>query len=315
MNKQHLKTAVEQLLERNKTRQAIDLMMASTRDEARNNSILLSPRLVALEQDRNHNTLTSEQYDVKKANLHLAIIGTIDYFEEDEVIYTHTTQAPVNPLPTNQNQAMAETPSNPQLSETPSGFLSVLFYAIPKPWNSIIAVLLLCGISYGAYWYFIGSKNGEKPNEKPAIAVVEAITLTGKLVGITSHKPLSNAIVGLENNSFAKDETVEEGIFILENVKIPDNKLISLTVTYTDGTTFPIKDIDVSNLKPDANGRIDIGERRVKDFIPSANTPKPAGEKTSRNTQSGTKTMTINNKNGKMEGNNIIQAENVTIHK
>jgi internalin A len=77
--------AVSQLLERNKTRTAIDLLLASTTDDAKSKSVLLAGQLTALEEKHCSGGLTAEAYDAKKVALHESILNIIQFFEEDDV--------------------------------------------------------------------------------------------------------------------------------------------------------------------------------------------------------------------------------------
>ncbi len=197
-------------------------------------------------------------------------------------------QVPVKPPEPNITTA---NPTHPQLAppmptlpkdEFPTtswGLIAFWTKMFPKIWQQIIA-----GI--GLILFIIGVLFVIKPtlfDKTP-----ETITITGKLIGQPSQKPLNNVTICLATDPHNCDETVDvDGIYIIENVTIPTNGFISLMIIYPDETTMPIKDIDISGQKPDKHGRIIIRDREVKDR--ETNTKLPP----SKPKQLGSKSYTI----------------------
>jgi len=183
-----------------------------------------------------------------------------------------------NPAP-QQPETLMPTPPEDKLPTTSWGLIAFWTKLFPKIWQQIIAGIGLI-LSIIGVLFFIKPTLFEKIPEK--------VTITGKLIGQPSKIPLSNVTIFLETNPFNCDETVDvDGIYILENVTVPKNRLISLVVKYPDGTTMPIKDIDLAGQKPDEHGRIIIRDREVKDR--ETNTKLPP----SKPKQLGSKSYTV----------------------
>ena len=188
--------------------------------------------------------------------------------------------------------------NNNGLPETPSGVLWLLFNTIPKPLRLIVALLFLCLVAYVGYHYYM-PKPDPPTKEEPKVAVKlnKPVTIVGKLIGRTSHKPLANVSVSEEHNPIISDENINEGLYILENIVVPENKIISLKVTYTDGTVESVKDIDVSQIIPDANGRLMIPDKLVKDAPNSKTNPAP-GPKNHYESKDNSKQINVQDNKG-----------------
>jgi hypothetical protein len=153
---------------------------------------------------------------------------------------------------------------NNSTSSNPWGFANNVFDTFPKWLRIIFGVIMLAGAIVFAYNYFMPNSSHEESQivKKPFIA-----TVVGQLIERKSHKPLSKVSVSEESNPLIEDESVDNGTYILEKIKIPDSKIISLVVRYPDETKEFVKDIDLSQILPDKDGRIIIPIKEVKDFI------------------------------------------------
>ncbi|MFN0201041.1 MAG: leucine-rich repeat domain-containing protein [Bacteroidia bacterium] len=152
-----------------------------------------------------------------------------------------------------------------EIQEEASGFLSRLFSAIPKQWQLLAAIIIFAFIGYAAWRYLFGSPQSENK-----------VTIIGTLINKATGQPLSDKIdVSLEGNTFAKDESVINGQFDITGVTLPDNKIIGLVVKYSNGSSAPIKNIDMTRYKEDTNTHtIDIGRQEVDES--PAQPDKPA---------------------------------------
>jgi internalin A len=105
-----------------------------------------------------------------------------------------------------------------------------------------------------------------KPIKQGVKSNSSTFTITGRLIGEPSNKLLENIVVSLERNPHKRDETVVEGVYIIDNINVSEfeNNFISLVVTYPDGQTRTVKDIDISQLKSQ-KGRLTIPDKKIKD--------------------------------------------------
>ena len=188
--------------------------------------------------------------------------------------------------------------NNNGLPETPSGVFGLLFNTLPKRLRLIVALVFLCLVAYVGYYYFI-PKPDPPTKEEPKVAVKlnKPVTIIGKLIGKTSHKPLANVSVSEEHNPTISDENINDGLYILENIIVPESKFISLTVTYPDGTVESMKDIDVSQIIPDTIGRIMIPDKLVKD-APASKANPATGPKNHYESKDNSKQINVQDNKG-----------------
>lgn len=155
--------------------------------------------------------------------------------------------------------------NNNGLPQTPSGAFGLLIDTLPKRARPIVALVFLCLVGYVGYHYFM-PKPDAPTNEvsKQAVKLNTPVTLVGKLIGQTSNQPLANVMVCEKHNPLSSNKSDSEGLYTLENIVVPENKIISLTVAYPDGTVESV-DIDASQIYPDTIGRLMIPDKLVKD--------------------------------------------------
>ena len=187
--------------------------------------------------------------------------------------------------------------NNNGLPETPSGVFGLLYNTLPKRLKLIVALLFLCLIAYVGYHYYMPKSEPIPIKTEPKVVINKPVTIVGKLIGRTSHKPLANVSVSEEHNPTISDESINEGRYILENIVVPESKIISLTVTYPDGTVESVKDIDVSQIKTDTIGRLMIPDKLVKDAPTSKANPAP-GPKNHYESKDNSKQVIVPNNKG-----------------
>lgn len=157
-------------------------------------------------------------------------------------------------------------PSDSKLPDSVPALVAWFFSLLPKKVAVLLAILALAAIGYWAYTKYF----------TPSESLPQDITITGKLIGTPSKQPLNNVTVCLENNPLQCDESVDhDGIYKIDHASIPKNKIITLVVTYADGQTVPVKDIDLAGMQQDENGRIFIPTKEIND----RSIPTPQGLK------------------------------------
>jgi Effector-associated domain 11 len=162
---------------------------------------------------------------------------------------TYNENTPINYDPKPAAQTSPDMPTNP-LPETPSGIFGQLFNTIPKPFNSLIAILLIAGAAYVGYRYFI------PPKEAPvAIAppTQKEVYVSGKIL-IDNGEPKPNEVkrLSLKNMPNVNAATLDAtGKYTFSNVTLPANKKLLVYITFNDGKTFPTTEINVNDHTPD----------------------------------------------------------------
>jgi hypothetical protein len=192
--------------------------------------------------------------------------------------------------PTKKTEEAANT--NSKLPETPSGFLGLLINIIPKPYNWLIAILLLGFSCFLAYRYLVQKKEEVKKEEtaKPVTPVSTdgKVYVSGKIY-INNEAPKLNEIKrmslrDIDANSARIDGT---GKFTFENIKIPGNKKLLIDVIFSDGKRVATEEMIVGKLDPETNTI----------YLPELNAgkPKPA---TKHSPASGWNINVVHNGNG-----------------
>ena len=188
--------------------------------------------------------------------------------------------------------------NNNGLPETPSGVFGLLFNTLPKQLRLIVALVFLClGVYVGYHYYMPKPDPTTKEEPKVPAKLNKPVTIVGKLIGMTLNRPLANVLVNEKHNPMSSAKSTSEGLYILENIVIPESKIISLTVTYSDGTVESVKDIDVSQIIPDTIGRLMIPDKLVKDTPTSKANPVPV-PKNHYESKDNSKQINVQNNNG-----------------
>ena len=186
--------------------------------------------------------------------------------------------------------------NNNGLPETPSGVFGLLFTALPKRLRLIVALVFLCLVAYVGYHYYMPKPDPVSIKAEPKVAVNKPVTIIGKLIGRISHKPLANVMVCEKHNPLSSNKSDSEGLYTLENIVVPENKIISLTVTYPEGTVESV-DIDVSQIYPDTLGWLIIPDKLVKDAPASKANPAP-GPKNNYESKDNSKQVNVQDNKG-----------------
>lgn len=168
--------------------------------------------------------------------------------------------------------------NNNGLPETPSGVFGLLFNTLPKRLRLPVALVFLCLVAYVGYHYYMPKAEPVSIQEEPKVFVNKPVTIVGKLIGMTWNRPLANVLVNEKHNPMSSVKSTSEGLYTLENIIVPESKIISLTVTYPDGRVESV-DIDVSQIIPDTNSRLMIPDKLVKDAPASKAKPTPGPKK------------------------------------
>lgn len=187
--------------------------------------------------------------------------------------------------------------NNNGLPETPSGVFGLLFNTLPKRLRLIVALVFLSLVAYVGYHYYMPKPEPIPIKTEPKEIVNKPVTIVGKLIGKDSHKPLANVSVSEEHNPTISDESISEGRYILEKIVVPESNIISLTVTYLDGTVESVKDIDVSQIIPDSIGRLMIPDKLVKD-APASKAKNATGPKNHYESKGKSKQVIVPNNEG-----------------
>lgn len=245
---------IRDLVAKGKLKQALTELNAwvqvNADNDTHNDTTKLLSRYNKNESNNFSGTISNADYGVEQAKITTAVLSLTDDLRDTK----------------NNSKAMLDTPKETgKLPETPSGFFAVLFNAIPKPFNIVVAVGLLGGSAFGAYKYFIPAEKPPVKKEEIVTATTKTFTIAGELIDKTSKKPLSNVFVGEVSNPFINEPIHDGGNYILPNVKISNTQIITLVVSYPDGTKENVQDIDLSVLSPDANGRYILPIKEVRD--------------------------------------------------
>lgn len=174
------------------------------------------------------------------------------------------------------------------MNEATTEATKTIFSWVPKKLRPVIAIVFILAILVAAF-FFIKRKYVDKDDNSKC----DLLVLKGMLLDKINNQKLVNAKVELENSStLTESYTTPDGSFLLNGVTIPKSQIISLLITFPNGKSFHLKDLDLGN-----KSKYTVTSNCVIDLQTVYITTSPGGKKESDSEVSNTIT-TIKNKLG-----------------
>jgi hypothetical protein len=140
-----------------------------------------------------------------------------------------------------------------ELSETPSGVLSMLLGLLPKPVRPMVAIIILILVGYVGYHYFMPNKEEAQIVETPKVVTASEKVYVSGIIRINNGAPQPNEIErmtlrDIDANSARFDAT---GKFTFTDVKIPANRRLLVDVIFAGGKLVSTEELIVGEADKD----------------------------------------------------------------
>jgi uncharacterized membrane protein len=146
-------------------------------------------------------------------------------------------------------------------TETPSNWAKIYQFFTNK--GVLVAVVIVVIFIGGLALFLFKDKIWQKIDKSSGLPSQETqntqkVTISGQLIDKKTDKAITNVTVFLEDEPFIKNEKIIEGLFVLEDISLPSNKIVTLMIQDKTGKNKKAKMLDLTN-KSIKELRIELG--------------------------------------------------------
>ncbi len=265
-----IKSEIKNLVAKARVKQAIELLIANLEGNYQNEAIKLMSDQEKLDRDVRMNIISNQEANIEQSKITNAVLNLVNYIGSEV-----NKKQPVIPSPDNPPKVEPE-PEKIIIEPIKKNMEAKNKTLITGGVIAVVIIVLLALLDYSGKINIFGlgvevNKNPEDKTEQQITTIEEQdFSVIGKV--FVNRRLASNEVtfVSVKGDNLVNPVTLTSSKFELENVRIPENGLLKIAITFNSGFEESAM-FNVANLK--RAGIVDVGEVHVQYTEPPASSP------------------------------------------